>query len=185
MPGVLLALVIALAGGVSLGPENPITACNIALACWIGARLDRGTPEGWLALGAAGTIGALFATPVAAALVLSETGGKPGVPLWDRLFAPLTAATAGALTTYLAAQPVFSVDVPTYPGVAWSHLLYDTGIAPAAACLVLIGVYAFPHAYRLPQEGSALVQATVSPVGVRGHLQPGRRLRPPSRPAGA
>lgn len=152
VPSVLLTLIIALAGGVSLGPETPITACNIALACWIGMRLRKGEPEGWLALGAAGTFGALFATPVAAALVVAEIGGEPGVPLWDRLFAPLSAATAGALTTYLTSQPLFSVDVPAYPGVAWSHLLYGTGIALAAACLVLVGVYAFPHAYRLFQR---------------------------------
>jgi len=148
-PSVLSALVLALAGGVSLGPENPITACNIALVCWWGARMGRGTTEGWLALAAAGTIGALFATPVAAALILSEMAGKPGQALWDRLFAPLTAATAGAITTYLAGQPVFSVDVPAYPGVTWSDMLSGTCVALAAALLMLVGVYAFPHAYRL------------------------------------
>ncbi|MDV9192583.1 ion channel protein, partial [Streptomyces sp. SR27] len=36
VPGLLLASALALAGGVSLGPENPIIAANIALAYWLG-----------------------------------------------------------------------------------------------------------------------------------------------------
>ncbi|MGW1763881.1 chloride channel protein [Streptomyces sp. NPDC002073] len=73
VPSLLLASMLALAGGVSLGPENPITAANIALAWWLGRRLAPDSPaQVWAALAAAGTIGALFGTPVAAALVLSE-----------------------------------------------------------------------------------------------------------------
>src|SRR5690348_12847157 len=34
LPGLALALVLGLAGGVSLGPENPIVAFNVALAAW-------------------------------------------------------------------------------------------------------------------------------------------------------
>ncbi len=63
VPGLLLVTVLALAGGVSLGPENPITAANIALAFWLGRRFAPGAPgEVWVALAAAGTI-ALFGTP--------------------------------------------------------------------------------------------------------------------------
>ncbi|MEV8106466.1 ion channel protein, partial [Streptomyces sp. NPDC088135] len=57
IPGLLLVTVLTLAGGISLGPENPITAVNIALAFWLGRRLAPGTPaELWLSLAAAGTI---------------------------------------------------------------------------------------------------------------------------------
>ncbi|NEE60031.1 ion channel protein, partial [Streptomyces sp. SID8455] len=74
IPGLLLVTTLALAGGVSLGPENPITAANIALAYWLGRRAAPGAPADlWLALAAAGTIGALFGTPIAAALILSES----------------------------------------------------------------------------------------------------------------
>lgn len=50
-----------------------------------------------MGLAAAGTIGALFGTPVAAALILSEVlASQPGPgALWDRLFGPLAAGTAG------------------------------------------------------------------------------------------
>src|SRR5690349_3031287 len=36
VPSLLIVAVLALAGGVSLGPENPVTAANMALACTIG-----------------------------------------------------------------------------------------------------------------------------------------------------
>ncbi|MGR8011804.1 hypothetical protein [Streptomyces hypolithicus] len=58
LPGILLAVVVGLAGGVSLGPENPITATNIALAYVLGrAVMPRAPGAVWVELAAAGTIG--------------------------------------------------------------------------------------------------------------------------------
>lgn len=151
LPGVVLAVVIGLAGGVSLGPENPITAINIALAYALGMKAMPRTPGAvWVSLAAAGTIGALFGTPVAAALILSETSGTPDPrPLWDRLFAPLVAAGAGALTTVLAADPILSVDVTPYPGARLIDAVSAMVIAAAAALVGLAAVYAFPYVHRL------------------------------------
>lgn len=39
LPGLLLATALMLAGGPSLGPENPIIAVNVALTFWLGRRL--------------------------------------------------------------------------------------------------------------------------------------------------
>lgn len=97
VPGLLLASTLSLALGVSLGPENPIIASNVALAYWLGRKAAPAVPGAfWISLASAATIGALFGTPVAAALVLSEAlTGMPGRgSLWDRLFAPLVAAGA-------------------------------------------------------------------------------------------
>ncbi|MCX5141100.1 ion channel protein [Streptomyces sp. NBC_00338] len=152
VPGLLLVTVLALAGGVSLGPENPITAANIALAYWAGRRFAPDAPaELWISLAAAGTIGALFGTPVAAALILSETlASRPGPgALWDRLFGPLAAGAAGALTMTLAAHPSFDLSLPEYPGAQWGDLLSATVIASAGAVLGLAAVYAFPHVHRV------------------------------------
>ncbi|ATY96459.1 ion channel protein [Streptomyces cavourensis] len=149
VPGLLLVTVLALAGGVSLGPENPITAANIALAYWLGRRA--GAPaELWVALAAAGTIGALFGTPIAAALILSETlASQPGPgAFWDRLFAPLAAGTAGALTMSLIAEPSFDLSLPAYSGPHWGDLLAALLIASAGALLGLLAVYAFPWVHR-------------------------------------
>ncbi|MEU1468694.1 ion channel protein [Streptomyces sp. NPDC005761] len=151
LPGLLLVTVLSLAGGVSLGPENPITAANIALACWAGRRFAPSAPaELWLALAAAGTIGALFGTPVAAALVLSESlASTPGPgALWDRLFGPLAAGAAGALTMTLTAHPSFDLSLPDYTGTHWGDLLSAVVIAVAGALLGLAAVYAFPYAHR-------------------------------------
>ncbi|MFC8232545.1 ion channel protein [Streptomyces sp. NPDC056661] len=152
IPGLLVVTVLALAGGVSLGPENPITAANIALAFWLGRRVAPQTPAAlWIALASAGTIGALFGTPIAAALILSESlaadGGAPGA-LWDRLFGPLAAGAAGALTMSLLAHPDFGLSLPPYPGPRWGDLLSSVVITSAAALLGLAAVYAFPYAHR-------------------------------------
>jgi H+/Cl- antiporter ClcA len=150
VPGLLLATVLALAGGVSLGPENPITASNIALTYWLGRKVAPKAPAGlWLTLAAAGTIGALFGTPVAAALILSETfAARPGPgSLWDKLFGPLIAAGAGGLTTVLIDHPTFDLGLPDYPGPHWGDALAALVIAPLAAALGLAMVYAFPYVH--------------------------------------
>ncbi|MEU9093692.1 ion channel protein [Streptomyces sp. NPDC048428] len=151
VPGLLAVTVLTLAGGVSLGPENPITAANIALVYWAGRRFAPGAPAAlWVALAAAGTIGALFGTPVAAALILSETlasRAEPGA-LWDRLFGPLAAGAAGALTMTLTAHPSFDLSLPDYTHTDWGDLLSACVIASAGAVLGLAAVYAFPYTHR-------------------------------------
>lgn len=152
LPGLLLVTTLSLAGGVSLGPENPITAANIALAYWLGRRALPGAPaEMWIFLAAAGTVGALFGTPIAAALILTENiASRPGPgALWDRLFAPLAAGAAGSLTMTLTANPSFDLSLPAYTNPAWSDLLSSVVIASAGALLGLLAVYAFPVAHRL------------------------------------
>lgn len=45
------------------------------------------------------------------------------MPLWDRLFAPLLAAAAGALTTDLFVHPNFSLPIPVYPQMHFVDIL--------------------------------------------------------------
>lgn len=147
LPGLALVVILGLGGGVSLGPENPIVGINVALAVWLGGRATRGkvpVPQ-WLAFAAAGTIGAMFGTPVGAALVLTEMPATEGTTsTWDRLFAPLVAAAAGALTMDALDQPIFAIDVGTYPGARWEDVLSAVAVALAAAIAALTLVYAFP-----------------------------------------
>ena len=152
LPGLAVALVLGLAGGVSLGPENPIIAINVALAAWILCRPRLGVPvEGAIGLALAATIGALFATPVAAALVLTETfaerGDRSG-PLFDRLFAPLVAAGAGAVTMLALEAPTFAIDLPSRPGLHAGDALGAALVALAAAALALLAVLALPWVHR-------------------------------------
>ncbi len=150
VPGLLLASALGLAGGVSLGPENPIIASNIALAYWLGRKAAPAMPGAiWVSLATAATIGALFGTPVAAALVISEAlTGQPGPgSLWDRLFAPLVAAGAGAMTTQLLAEPSFDVGLPPLTDPGWGDLLAALVIASAAAVFGLAACYLFPYVH--------------------------------------
>jgi chloride channel protein, CIC family len=149
LPGLAIAMILMLAGGVSLGPENPIMAINIGICFVLGTRYLRAVPGAvWVGLATAGMIGAMFGTPVAAALVLSETiSDDVNRPLWDRLFAPILAAGAGALTMDVLEQPNFSVAVAPYPGFQIRDWLYGSIVACIAALLGLVIIYAFPQVH--------------------------------------
>ncbi|MEU3860503.1 ion channel protein [Streptomyces sp. NPDC028722] len=180
LPGLVLATALMLAGGPSLGPENPIIAVNVGLAAWLGGRLLPRAPDAlWPVLAESATIGALFGTPVAAALVISEAlAGRPmRGRLWDNLFAPLTAGACGAMTTTLVARPTFDLGLPPMGHPHAGDLLAALVIAPVSALLGMCAVYAFPYVHAgfrrlrhpmlmLPAGGAVL--GALAAVG--GHL---------------
>ncbi|MFP0124952.1 ion channel protein [Escherichia sp. WS1440] len=154
LPGLIVALILGLAGGVSLGPEYPIMTVNIALAVAIGARLlPRVNRMEWTILASAGTIGALFGTPVAAALIFSQTlNGSSEVPLWDRLFAPLMAAAAGALTTGLFFHPHFSLPIAHYGQMEMTDILSGAIVAAIAIAAGMVAVWCLPRLHAMMNQ---------------------------------
>ncbi|EFI4010984.1 ion channel protein [Escherichia coli] len=154
LPGLIVALILGLAGGVSLGPEHPIMTVNIALAVAIGARLlPRVNRMEWTILASAGTIGALFGTPVAAALIFSQTlNGSSEVPLWDRLFAPLMAAAAGALTTGLFFHPHFSLPIAHYGQMEMTDILSGAIVATIAIAAGMVAVWCLPRLHAMMNQ---------------------------------
>ncbi|HFW6778613.1 ion channel protein [Escherichia coli] len=154
LPGLIVALILGLAGGVSLGPEHPIMTVNIALAVAIGARLlPRVNRTEWTILASAGTIGALFGTPVAAALIFSQTlNGSSEVPLWDRLFAPLMAAAAGALTTGLFFHPHFSLPIAHYGQMEMTDILSGAIVAAIAIAAGMVAVWCLPRLHSMMHQ---------------------------------
>lgn len=154
LPGLIVALILGLAGGVSLGPEHPIMTVNIALAVAIGARLlPRINRMEWTILASAGTIGALFGTPVAAALIFSQTlNGSSEVPLWDRLFAPLMAAAAGALTTGLFFHPHFSLPIAHYGQMEMTDILSGAIVAAIAIAAGMVAVWCLPRLHAMMHQ---------------------------------
>ncbi|MDQ0734484.1 ion channel protein [Arthrobacter agilis] len=178
VPSLLAVTVLGLAGGVSLGPEIPIIAFNTAILVALVARLWPGIgTELVVIITAAGTIGALFGTPVAAALVFTGVvaGFKGGGALWDRLFIPLVAAGAGTITMRW-------LDGPQLPEAGFSQLgtpgaadlVAGLGVTIAATLIGLAAVYVFPHAHRFfhglrnPAVYIALGGAVLGVLGVLG-----------------
>ncbi|MGL4722993.1 MAG: ion channel protein [Scandinavium sp.] len=151
LPGLILALVLGLAGGVSLGPEHPIMSVNIALAVALGSRLLPGVNKlDWTILAASGTIGALFGTPVAAALIFSQTlNSSDETPLWDRLFAPLLAAAAGAMTTSLFFHPQFSLPIAHYHQMQLVDIFSGAVVAAIAIAVGMVAVWCLPRLHAL------------------------------------
>ncbi|HBR0003873.1 ion channel protein [Klebsiella aerogenes] len=151
LPGLLAALILGLAGGVSLGPEHPIMVVNIALAVALGSRLfPRVSSLDWTILAASGTIGALFGTPVAAALIFSQTlNSSSDVPLWDRLFAPLLAAAAGALTTGIFFHPNFTLPIPHYLHLRIVDIISGAIVTLIAIAVGMVAVWCLPRLHTL------------------------------------
>ncbi|WP_213956576.1 ion channel protein [Variovorax sp. dw_954] len=150
LPGLALALILALAGGVSLGPENPIIAIIVGITVAVGSRLVPYVPtKGWVLLAAAGTIGAMFGTPVAAALLFSEMlTGQKDKPLWDQLFAPLIAAGTGAITMSQFEEMNFSLPIQPYVHPNIIDIGLGMLVALAAIAVGMCAVWLFPFFHK-------------------------------------
>ena len=152
LPGLALVTLLGLAGGVSLGPENPIIAINSAIVVAIFARLIPRVPapardaprrrvDGRRAVRHPGGGGAALHRA-------SSRRSRSGGSLWDRLFLPVAAAGAGATTMHLLGAPPFAFDLPAYG--APQPIDFVTGSLLTCA-IVLIGLamlYALPFVYR-------------------------------------
>ena len=147
LPSLALAVILTLAGGVSLGPENPIIAINAALSVALVIRLAPKVPPALVvAMATAATVGALFGTPVAAALIF--TGVMAGTPgggaLWDKLFLPLVAAGAGSITMVMLDQPSFAFALPAYGRPQAMDLATGALITVVSLLITMVGVVALP-----------------------------------------
>ena len=175
LPSVGMAAVAALGMGVSLGPENPIIGINVGLTGAIGRRIAPKAPVvAWIGLAASGTIGALFGTPVAAALLLSEMAVGPG----DAAVGPAVRPAGGRGHRFDDRVPDLDPDLHGGdPAVAHVRVRRrrlghaDRGRARRSSGST--AVYAFPLIHRV-------FHAVRPPAAAAG----GRRRRP-GRPGGA
>ncbi len=151
LPGLAVVTVFSLAGGVSLGPENPIIAINVGIAVALFARfLPNVSPQIAVLIAGAATVGALFGTPVAAALLFTGivAAAKGGGSLWDRLFLPVAAAGSGAITMRLLGAPSMEFDLPVYGSPQAIDLLTGALVACGAVGISLAALAAFPIIWR-------------------------------------
>ncbi|QPE04438.1 ion channel protein [Microbacterium schleiferi] len=145
VPSIVVAVLLTLIGGVSLGPESPIIAINTALAVWIVTRLWPAIPVQLVViLTAAGTIGALFGTPVAAALVFTGALASGGGALWDKLFLPLVSAATGTVTALVLGGGLGAIgSIAPYTDPRAIDLVSASVIAAVGAAVALVGIIAF------------------------------------------
>lgn len=151
LPSLALATVLGLGGGVSLGPENPVIAVTTGVLVSATNRVCALVPRALVVeLAAAATIGALFGTPVAAALVFTglASAAVGRTALWDRLFLPLVSAGTAAVTMTLIAHPQFAVPLPDYASPALADLWSAAGITTVGAGLGVGLAALFPVLHR-------------------------------------
>lgn len=175
LPSLALVSVLGLAGGVSLGPESPIIAINTGILVAAFGSLWPGISRELVVLvTAAGTIGALFGTPVAAALVFTGVVGSiTSGALWDKLFLPLLAAGAGSVTMSLLSHPEFAVPLPAYDTVAAIDLLSASVIAAVSAVVGIGAAAVFPllhRSFRLLRHPALYVTLGGALLGVLGAI---------------
>lgn len=120
-------------------------------------------------LAASATVGAMFGTPVAGALLFTGIAAtmKGGDSLWDKLFLPLAAGGAGAITMRIYGAPPLSLGMPAYAGPHALDLATGALVTVAATCIALVGLYAFPwmhcgfhalrHSFLIPLVGGVVL----------------------------
>lgn len=88
------------------------------------------------------------------------------VPLWDRLFAPLLAAAAGALTTGIFFHPNFTLPIPHYPHLRIVDIISGAIVTLIAIAVGMVAVWCLPRLH-------ALIHRLKNPVlmlGIGGFL---------------
>ena len=112
VPGLILAALVSLSFGASLGPEAPLLGTATAVLAWLATRRNQ-PAQGLTMLGVAGLLGAMFGAPVGATFAFIELMPLSGKELYDRLVPLFVAATSGALTiTLVATRPQFFAPFP-------------------------------------------------------------------------
>ncbi len=162
VPGLLLAALVTLSIGVSMGPEAPLLGASGALLAYVGTK--RNVPaQGLITLGVSAMLGAMFGAPIGAAFAFMELVPAAGRMLYEKLFPLLVAASAGALTvTLVATRPRLTAPMPPLRDFLIIDIVSALVIgAIAAAVGVLFGVILrvfHPLAHRIP----VLVRMTVA-----------------------
>lgn len=167
LPGIVLAGVATIAGGLVLGPEAPLIALGAGLGVFAMRSLRSGAPvEAQTVMAAAGSVAAmslLFGSPIIAAVLLLEAVGLDREKLPLVIMPSLLAAGIGSLISIgmgsitglsTSAFAIGALTVPKLPAPTLVDFLWTIPLALGTAVFVFavmrIGLFTYGHARRRP-----------------------------------
>lgn len=134
LPGVVIASMLSLMAGASLGPEAPLLTIIGSIAGLIAAKASMSTELAKLlnVSGLSSMIAGVFASPLASGLLLAETAPLAGLELYRRIIPALAAGTVGFFVIdALVGSPIH----PLFSDVGDMELL----VFPVAAGIGILG----------------------------------------------
>jgi H+/Cl- antiporter ClcA len=173
VPGIVLAALISLAVGASLGPEGPLLGIAAAFGPWIATRVGRATLGALFTQAGLGSILAvLFGSPLASTFVGLEMATITGRNLYTFLIPVLVASTTGYLgfraVTDWSLDSLATLELPPYTVLEFVHVpeAIAIGAAGAAAGLVVIVVFRVVDRAFRPLDRSPVAKATLGGIGI-------------------
>lgn len=172
LPGLVLAAILSLAVGASLGPEAPLLGIAAAVGPWIATRMGRETlARLWTMAGVGSIFSVLFGSPLAATFVGLEVTAVTGHNLYVFLIPVLVASTAGFLgfraVTDSSLDSLATIDFPAYTDIDSGHLLAALliGAAGAAAGLLVIATFRLVDRAFRPLDRAPVAKAALGGLG--------------------
>jgi H+/Cl- antiporter ClcA len=173
LPGIVLAALVSLAVGASLGPEAPLLAIAAAGGPWIATRVGRETLAALFTQAGIGSIFALlFGSPLASTFLGLELMSITGHNLYLRLIPILVASTTGffgfRLLTHSSLDSLANLSFPSYTNLQALHVLEGIaiGAAGALAGLLLIVVFRLIDRGFRPLDRTPVVKASLGGIGI-------------------
>ncbi len=165
LPGVVLASVISLVAGASLGPEGPLVSIIGGLATWVALRLRLPDQMGLLLSlsGVSSLTAGIFGSPLASGLLLAETAPFAGVELYRRIIPALAAGTVGYIIfDALIGPPIVPIFGPSQdPGLWPFFIALGFGVAGGFLGVLYIEGYHRLRAAVRRFDGQPVLKATV------------------------
>jgi H+/Cl- antiporter ClcA len=173
LPGIILASIVSLAVGASLGPEAPLLAVVATIGPWIALRAGRGALGPLFTQAGIGSVFALlFGSPLASTFLGLEVLTVAGRTLYAQLIPVLVASTTGyfgfRVLTHHSLTSLANLSFPPYPSLELEHLpiAIAIGAAGAVAGLLQIGVFRVVDRALRPLGGSPVLLATLGGAGI-------------------
>ena len=169
VPGALLAALVSLIGGFSVGPEAPTGMLGGGIASWISERrkLPKETQKTNLIAGVLGAYGELFTSPFFTTLLPVELPHKQTPAYFGTIIIAAVASILGLAVYYLADGTAFSellrlLELPEYDLKVW-HLVLAVPMGILGAALTMVYGLLLRGLKRLvaPLHGRPILRSTL------------------------